>query len=515
MPAIDTTPQATGNSDSSLAQRAVLGVPPPAAYGPVPSSRQLAWHARELYGFIHFTINTFTDAEWGYGDEDSKLFCPTDFDAKQIVATARAGGLAGLILTCKHHDGFCLWPSKFTEHSVRHSLWENGKGDLVRSLSDACARQGLKFGIYLSPWDRHHSEYGRPAYVEYFRSQLIELLTNYGPIFEVWFDGANGGDGYYGGAREKRAIGGASYYRWDEIWAVVRELQPEAVIFGDEGPDVRWVGNERGQAGNPCWATYTPSGHARNASARRSKLRLLGQGDRHGTSWVPAEADVSLRPGWFYHAAEDRRVKTSNALVSIYYASVGHGAAMLLNLSPDRRGRIHETDVEVLSEFRQILDGTFQTNLARAARISSPHVRGGSDLYAPSRLCDDSGYYCTDDAVKTTEVVFDFDEPVTFNVVSLREYLPLGLRVDEWALDRWVANRWQRFGGGVGIGSRRLWRGVPVTSNRVRLRVIRAAACPALSELGLHLEPEPKHLMARMYRRVSARLLGGPLGRFR
>src|ERR1017187_8345689 len=230
-------------------------VEPPTPYGPVPSARQIQWAEMELIGFAHFTVNTFTDREWGNGDESEKVFNPTDFDAGQIVGAARDAGMKELILTAKHHDGFCLWPSKFTEHSVKNSPWKNGQGDVVREMSDACRKAGLKFGIYLSPWDRNSAVYGKPEYLTYYRNQLRELLTNYGPISEVWFDGANGGDGFYGGAREKRNIDRKTYYDWPNTWSIVRELQPGAMMFSDGGPDVRWVGNERGIAGDPCWAT--------------------------------------------------------------------------------------------------------------------------------------------------------------------------------------------------------------------------------------------------------------------
>ncbi|MFG0259211.1 MAG: alpha-L-fucosidase, partial [Phycisphaerales bacterium JB041] len=228
--------------------------PPPEPYGALPDPRHLAWHEMEFYGFLHFTTNTFTGKEWGYGDESPEIFNPSEFDADQIVGVAADAGMTGLILTCKHHDGFCLWPSEYTDHDVASSPFRDGEGDVVREIADACARHGLRFGVYLSPWDRNHPDYGTPAYVEYYRNQLRELLTGYGEIFEVWWDGANGGDGYYGGARESRKIDRSTYYGWEETVAIVRELQPDAVIFSDAG-DVRWVGNERGVAGDPCWAT--------------------------------------------------------------------------------------------------------------------------------------------------------------------------------------------------------------------------------------------------------------------
>src|SRR6516225_1101973 len=323
----------------ALASVKAADVFPPQPFGPVPSERQLRWHDMEFYGFVHFTVNTFKDQEWGYGDEPEQIFNPTDFSADQIASTAKAAGMKGLILTAKHHDGFCLWPSKYTEHSVKNSPWKNGKGDVVRELSDACHRHKLRFGIYLSPWDRNNKDYARPEYITYYRNQLRELLTNYGEIFTVWFDGANGGDGFYGGARETRKIDASTYYDWDNTRRLVRDLMPMAVMFSDAGPDFRWVGNESGVAGDPCWATLNVAGRYPGG-----KSEGLNSGERPGTDWIPAECDVSIRPGWFYHAKEDQRVKTPGKLLDIYYKSVGRGACLNLNIPPDRRGQIHDED---------------------------------------------------------------------------------------------------------------------------------------------------------------------------
>lgn len=467
--------------------------PPPAPHGAVPDARLLQWHALEFYGFVHFTINTFTDKEWGYGDESPALFNPTDFDAAQIVGAAKEAGMRGLILTCKHHDGFCLWPSKFTGHSVAASPWKGGKGDVVREFSDACRAEGLSFGVYLSPWDRNHAEYGRPAYVEYFRNQLRELLTEYGPIFEVWFDGANGGDGWYGGAKETRNIDRTSYYGWGTTWALVRELQPDAAIFSDVGPDIRWVGNESGFAGEPCWATYTPVGREGRAPCPGQTEYQLGEhGTRDGQFWMPAEVDVSIRPGWFYHRKEDRRVRTPDNLMKLYFESVGRGASFLLNLPPDRRGRIHENDLASLREFGRRLRATFDTDLAQNASAEASNVRGDDPAYGAAKVLDGdkSTYWCADDGVTTPELTLTLPRETTFDVVSLREHLPLGHRVDEWALDRWTGTAWEEFARGMSIGARRLWRGEAVTTDKVRLRVVKAAACPALSELSLHFRAQ-------------------------
>ncbi len=468
---------------------AAWAVEPPAPYGPVPNAAQLNWHAGDFIGFLHFTVNTFTDREWGLGDEPESIFNPTEFDADQIVRVAAEAGMKRLILTCKHHDGFCLWPSKFTEHSVKNSPWKNGKGDVVREISDACKKYGLQFGTYLSPWDRNHKDYARPEYLTYYRNQLRELLTNYGPVTEVWFDGANGGDGYYGGARERRKIDNKTYYDWPNTWKIVYELQPLACMFSDGGPEVRWVGNERGIAGDPCWATMNRDNYYPGVGGVNAQLN---RGERPGTHWLPAECDVSIRPGWFYHAKEDDRVRTPENLVDLYYKSIGRGANFLLNLPPDRRGKVHENDVKSLQGFRKIIDATFARDLAQGAQAVASHVRGNDARFAAAHVLDGKGdtYWSCDDGVTTPELVLELGKAVTFNVVSLREFLPLGQRVDDWALDRWANGAWVEFASGSAIGPRRLWRGDNITTEKVRLRITKAPVCPAISEFALHLEPD-------------------------
>lgn len=461
-------------------------VPPPTPYGPVPTPRQLRWHQMELYGFLHFTVNTFTDKEWGYGDEDEKVFNPTAFDANQIASVAKMAGMKGLILTAKHHDGFCLWPSKYTEHSVRNSQWKNGKGDVVKEMAEACRRHGLKFGVYLSPWDRNYKDYAKPEYISYYRNQLRELLTNYGDIFTVWFDGANGGDGFYGGARETRHIDNRTYYDWNNTWKLVREIMPGAVMFSDAGPDVRWVGNEKGIAGDPCWATLNSAGRYPGGTDVG-----LNSGERPGTDWIPAECDVSIRPGWFYHAKEDSKVKSAQQVLDLYYKSVGRGACLNLNIPPDRRGQIHEIDAESLREFRRIIDATFSKNLARGAKLTASNVRGHNKTYSAENLLDNKSdnYWATDDTESSPQLTLEFRQPITFNVVSLREFLPLGQRIEAFALDQWKEGQWVEFNKGTSIGNHRLLRGEPITTDKIRLRIVQAKVCPALSELGLFLEP--------------------------
>ncbi len=481
------------SNPSHLAEDISVATPDP--FGVVPSERQLKWHELEFYCFVHFTMNTFTDIEWGYGDESLDLFDPTDFSAEQIVTTAKNAGMKGLILTCKHHDGFCLWPSKYTEHSVKNTPWKNGEGDMVREFADACAKHGVKFGVYLSPWDRNHADYGRPEYIDYYRDQLRELLTDYGPVFEVWWDGANGGDGFYGGAREERRIDRGTYYGWEETAGIVRRLQPDACIFSDAGPDVRWNGNEHGVAGEPCWATYTPEPREGESKASPGTTKYWdgNQGHRDGTQWIPAESDVSIRPGWFYHANQDDKVRTPENLIDLYFKSIGRGSSFLLNLPPDRRGRIHEKDVASLTEFKKRLDGIFDHNLAVGAKLKPCNVRGGAVRFSAMNLLDGdrNTYWATDDGASVTPVrtqlELELAAETTFNVVDLREFVALGHRVYHWQLEQWQDGAWVEFGAGEAIGNRRLWRGENVTTTRVRL-TMSGPVGPALSEFGLYLE---------------------------
>ncbi len=474
-------------STAAFAPAALAAKPAtPAPFGAVPSPRQLAWHRLETYGFLHFTVNTFTDREWGLGDEDPKIFNPTDFDADQIVAGCRAGGLKQLILTAKHHDGFCLWPSRYTEHSVKNSPLQGGHGDVVRDISRACARQGLTFGVYLSPWDRNHAEYGRPAYVEYYLNQLHELLTGYGPIHEVWFDGANGGDGYYGGAREVRRIDAATYYQWDRIRQTVRALQPDAVMFADAHMDVRWVGNEDGIAGDPCWPTWDASPYS---------LTKANSGVRGGPAWDPAEVDVSIRPGWFWHADEDDKVRSPANLMNLYLCSTGRGANLLLNVPPNRRGRIGDSDVRNLKAFRDILDRTYAHNLAAGATVTASSTF--SPAYAPARVLDGKGsgagkgsWAARADDRDGAWLQLDLPQPRTFDFIRLREDLPFGVRVDDFELDVW-RDGWTPVARHSAIGSQRLIRlDTPVTARKVRLRFTRAAASPVIAEFSLYRLPD-------------------------
>jgi alpha-L-fucosidase len=465
---------------------------PPAPYGALPSERQIGWSELEFYNFLHFTVNTFTDKEWGYGNEDPAIFNPTAFDADAIIETLKAAGSKGVILTCKHHDGFCLWPTKTTEHSIKHSPYKNGKGDIVREISDAARRHGLKFGIYVSPWDRSQASYGTPRYIRIYRQQLRELLTGYGPVFEIWHDGANGGSGYYGGANETRTIDKLHYYDWPDTWKLERELQPNAAIFSDVGPDVRWVGNEKGIAGETCWATYTPLSPNGGPGAPGDVVEAENtSGTRSGKYWMPAECDVSIRPGWFWHPAENDKVKTPRQLLDLYYKSIGRGASFLLNVPPDRRGRIYDTDAAALRQFGHALRTTFSSNLARGAKASASNVRNNDAAYGPQKLLDGDRFTCwaTDDSITTPSVTIDLPRTVTFDLVRLREDIRLGQRVSEFAVEIWKDNTWSSFGQGTSIGLCRILRSqIPVTTRRVRVRITKSPVCPALSEVALFRE---------------------------
>ncbi len=452
----------------------------PAPYGATPSSRQQAWQAMEFYGFLHFTVDTFTDRDWGLGDENPAIFNPTDFDADQIVTACKTGGMKQLILTAKHHDGFCLWPSVHTAHSLKNSPFQGGKGDIVRDISRACARHGLKFGVYLSPWDRNHADYGRPAYVEYYLKQLRELLTSYGAVHEVWFDGANGGDGYYGGACETRQIDGATYYRWPEAYGLVRRLQPQAVMFRDYGTEVRWVGNEAGVAGDPCWPTmsglpFTPA--------------LGNSGVRGGALWNPAEVDVSIRRSWFWHADENEGVRSPANLLKLYLTSVGRGANLLLNAPPDRRGRIHEADAQALKDFHALLAKTFACNLNTTARVRASSTFGPG--FEPSKILKGGAWAARESDRAGAWLRLDFAQAETFDLIRLREDTRYGVRIDDYVVEIADGEDWREIARRTCIGAQRVIRlAAPVTARAVRLRVTKAAASPVLSEFSLYRLPE-------------------------
>ena len=431
-------------------------------YGPVPTQQQLAWQDMDIYAFIHYSLNTYTDQEWGFGNEDPALFNPSDLDCRQWARVCKQAGMKGIIFTAKHHCGFCMWPSAYTDYSVKNSPWKDGKGDVVRELADACREEGLKFAVYLSPWDRNYAEYGRPEYITYFRNQLRELLTNYGDIFEVWFDGANGGDGWYGGANETRRIE-KTYYEWPETYKLIRELQPDCVIWGDNAnrADLRWVGTEAGYVGETNWSTMPAEGQAGYA--------MLHYGVEDGDVWCPGETNTSIRPGWFYHETENAHVKSLSKLMDTYYKSVGRNSTLLLNFPVAPNGRIHPTDSLRGIAFKNMIDEVFKENLADKARISR----------------------------KGLTTTISFRRPTNFNRFVAEEDIALGQRVKKFTLEALVDGEWlpltdelaEDGDGLTTIGHRRIICFPTVKASKLRFTIVDTKAEPVIKKIGLYLAP--------------------------
>jgi alpha-L-fucosidase len=432
---------------------------------PAPSRAQLDWQRDELALFLHFGVNTFTDREWGDGRESPSIFAPARLDARQWARSAKGAGFRAMILTAKHHDGFCLWPTKTTDHSVRSSPWRGGDGDLVREFVDACRAEGLKPGLYLSPWDRHEPSYGdSPRYNDLYCDQLTELLTRYGRMHEVWFDGANG-EGPNGKKQE---------YDWPRVWALVRKLQPDAVMFSDAGPDVRWIGNERGIAGDPNWSTVDPRVVPVPGVSGPAVIEMLQHGDPNGSVWRPGESDVSIRPGWFYHPAEDARVRSIDNLVELYFSSVGRNSKLLLNVPPTPDGLLHEVDVARLSGMRAALDRLFADDVASGRRARWWSARSS----APGA----SGPVATG--------TIDLGRDVTVSIADLREDITRGQAVSRYAVEgrRAATDRWQPLSRGTTIGHRKLDRFTATTVRQARVVIEDAVETPGSVTLRLYAD---------------------------
>ena len=471
------------------------GVPAPCL--PVPTVQQLALQDMEMYAFIHYSLNTYTDQEWGFGNESPELFDPADLDCRQWARVCKQSGMRGVILTAKHHCGFCLWPSAYTEYSVKNAPWKQGRGDVVREMAEACRREGLKFAVYLSPWDRNYPEYGREAYITYFRNQLRELLTQYGDMFEVWFDGANGGDGWYGGANETRRIDDKSYYQWADTYRLIRELQPNCVIWGDNANrgDIRWVGTEAGNVGETNWSPMPSQGKA--------DYGMLHFGVEQGDVWCPGETNTSIRPGWFYHETEDAHVKSVEKLMDTYYKSVGRNSTLLLNFPVMPNGRISPVDSLHGLQFARMVETVFRHDLARGAKIAASNVRGGDKRYAPRHVLDGrpGTYWATDDDVTEASLTLTFKRPTRFNRFLAEEYIALGQRVRSFTLEALVDGRWiplkdelvEHGNGLTTIGHRRIICFPTVEATQLRFTTTSARACPLISRVGLFLAPDIEH----------------------
>ncbi len=388
---------------------------------PMPTSQQLNWHNMEFYLFVHFGPNTFSDVEWGHGHEDTNIFYPAQLDCNQWCRTAVAAGAKGIIITAKHHDGFCLWPSKYSSHTVAFSKWNNGRGDVLKELSDACKKHGLKFGVYISPWDRNHPDYGSPGYNDIFIAMMNELFDNYGPIWELWWDGANG----------EGPDGKMQVYDWDRFKAFVRKKSPETLIFSDVGPDIRWVGNEKGIAGKTHWYTLHTDGFTPGLGAPPSDT--LNIGNRYGSYYIPAECDVSIRPGWFYHSSEDTKVKSPAELFDLYLKSVGRGANLLLNVPPDRNGRFHKIDSTNLVNFKKLLDNNFKNNILSSASVSLVNDLGKTLPVTMPELDALSKSFFGPDGKRKIKI--DLNKSAGINCVVIQENLTMGQQIREGKLN--------------------------------------------------------------------------------
>lgn len=450
----------------------------------VPSPRQLRWQKLELAAFFHFGINTFTNKEWGNGKEDPGLFNPTQLDARQWVRVCRDAGIKQVILTAKHHDGFCLWPSMLTEHSVKNSPWKKGRGDVVKEVSAACKEYGMGFGIYLSPWDRNSALYGTDAYNDFFAGQLKELLTNYGKIDEVWFDGANGE-----GPNGKKQV-----YDFERWYKLIRRLQPSATI-AIMGPDVRWVGTETGYGRETEWSVVPVNNldpqviaaHSQSDIAFKPKGDMMGEdlGGREkikkaeALAWYPAETDVSIRPGWFYHAAEDSLVKSPEKLLDIYFHSVGRNSLLLLNIPPDQRGLISEKDQQVLRSWHTMINDIFKTNLLKGSLFNGKKIETLTDK-------NDATYISPDRSGSGYVINIRLPKPSRFNVLLLQENIRKGQRVEKFTVEYLSGNEWKEITSGTTIGYKRLLQFQPITTSQVRLRIISSRLQPAIAEMGLY-----------------------------
>lgn len=458
----------------------------PQPFGPVPTQNQLRWQSMEYYAFVHFSLNTYTNQSWGFGNEDVNLFNPGKLNCRQWARICKNAGMKGIILTAKHHCGFCLWPSKYTEYSVKNAPWKNGQGDVVREMADACKEYGLKLGLYLSPWDRNRADYGKPEYITYFRNQLTELLTNYGPIFEIWFDGANGGSGYYGGANETRTIDRTTYYDWVNTYKLVRKLQPNIVIWNDNGDraDLRWVGTEGGEVGETNWSLLNATGDV--------PYDMLHYGVENGNAWVPGEVNTSIRPEWFYHPAEDAKVKTVPQLMQTYYNSIGRNGTLLLNFPIMPNGLINSIDSAEAINFGKVVKAAFAVNLAQNKPATASNVRGGSKVFGADKAVDndDNTYWATNDSVTTATLTVNLGKPARVNRFLAQEYIRLGQRVKAFKVEALVDGAWKEVATGTTIGYKRIVSFADVAAQKIRLVITASKSSIVINNVGVYYAPQ-------------------------
>ncbi len=450
----------------------------PQPFGALPTDAQVEWQKMEYNMFVHFGPNTFTGAEWGDGTEIADIFNPTALDCRQWAATAKAAGMKGIIITAKHHDGFCLWPNPVCGHTVAQSSWRDGKGDVLKELSEACREYGLEFGIYISPWDQNDPHYGTDAYNDVFVQTLEHALGSYGEVFEQWFDGACGE-----GPNGKKQI-----YDWPLFYSTVYKMQPDAIIFSNVGPGCRWVGNEYGSAGRTCWGTLDVGEHTPSSPISPD---LLNKGSENGEVWVAAETDVSIRPGWFWRESENDKVKSVQQLLKIYYESVGRNSLLLLNVPADTRGLLHEVDSVRLMELRAAIDEIFSTDLAAGASVEASAVRGGSRKYAAANVLDADydTYWAVDDEVTSASFTVTLPEARTFNRVQIQEYIPLGQRVAEFSIEALGEDgQWKTIANETTIGYKRIVHVPVTTASAVRVNIVESLACPVINGFALYMD---------------------------
>ncbi|MEG1573552.1 MAG: alpha-L-fucosidase [Bacteroidales bacterium] len=467
--------QASGLCDISSPENEPLPV------FPVPKEKVMAWHKTEFYAFMHFGINTFTNKEWGYGDENINTFNPTSpLNVRQWVTELKDMGVKGIILTCKHHDGFCTWFTESTNHSTKNNTTANGHVDIPKMLSDECKKQGLKFGAYISPWDRNNAEYARAGYVKTFHQQIREICTNYGELFEMWFDGANGGDGYYGGARESRSIDASIYYDFPKIFKMINDLQPNCAIWGNE--DCRWVGNEEGWAGETSWCTF---GNGSKGSE---------YGDEDGWRWFPSECDAKNGPGWFWSTSSDSNVKSGQQLFNIYMTSVGRNSNLVLNIPPNKAGELPPSTIAKMREFKALMDAAFGTDLAlrKTAEASAERTSSIQGKFAASNVTDDNDdtYWALEDGTTSGTIDIDLGGNKTVKYVSLSEYIRKGQRVKGFEIYTWNGSSWAKQAtteATTTIGYKRIIKLTsPISTSKVRVKITDSKVCPLISRISIY-----------------------------